>query len=140
MPAPEPTIIHGSNGVATVKINALDYQCVLSNWTASATKQYMPQTFFCSGGYVDEMSGFKQVLGAATGALSKYEDISDPLLDFDAMDGVPVILQADEGCFVNFTGHIEKDLGVVAGGNSSFGVRYRSKGTVGRTWALTEPA
>lgn len=136
MPAPTPALINGTGGTATVKINALDYQCVLGAWRGSANKRFFEQQIFCAGGWVNELAGLKQVVGSSTGYLSSGDPISDPLLDFSEADGVPFVLQADTGCSIAFTGHIEKDFGVVAGANSEFGVRFRSKGAVSSTWIL----
>jgi hypothetical protein len=134
MPAPTPDIITGSNGIATVKVNALDYQCVMGAWRASFNKQYYAQTTFCSGGWADEASGLKQMTFTTTGFLSKNDPISDPLLDFGTANGVAVVLQADTGCTLTGTCHIEKDMGIVAAGNSEFGIRGRSKGAIASTW------
>ena len=134
MSAPTPTLIEGTSGVASVSVNSLLYDCVIGSWRAQANKQYFPATTFCSGGWMTEFSGLKQITGVATGFLSHGNAISDPLLDFATASGVPVVLQADSGCTLTFTGHIEKDLGVVAAGPSEFGIRFRSKGAASSVW------
>lgn len=134
MPAPTPTLITGTSGVASVSINALLYDCVLGMWRASAVKQFFNAVTFCSGGWVNEFSGLKQIVGMAAGYLSHGNPISDPLLDFAASAGVPIILQADTTCTLSFTGHIEKDFGMVAAGPSEFGVRFRSTNAASSVW------
>jgi hypothetical protein len=111
----------------------------MGNWRASATKRYFESQTFCSGGWVEETAGLKQLQGSSTGFLSTGADISDPLLDFDVPLGVPVVLQADTGATIGFTGHIEKDMGVNANANSEFGVRFRSRGPVVSVWPVTTP-
>lgn len=135
--APTPTIITGSSGVASVSVNSLLYDCVLGQWQGDATKQYYGSTTFCSGGWRDEQAGLKAVDIFATGYLSHGNAISDPLLDFGTAAGVACVFQADTGCSITGTFHIEKSFGTVAAGPSSYGVRARSKGAVASTWNTT---
>jgi hypothetical protein len=137
MSAPTPTIITGTSGVASVSINSLLYDCVMGSWRGSATKQYFPQTTFCSSGWRDEQSGLKACDIVASGYLSHGNAISDPLASFGAPNGVACIFQADTGSTISGTFHIESDFGIVAAANSEFGVRARSKGAVSSTWNIT---
>jgi hypothetical protein len=137
MSAPTPTIITGTSGVASVSINSLLYDCVMGSWRGSATKQYFPQITFCSGGWRAEQAGIKAIDIVASGYLSHGNAISDPLLNFGTATGVPTIFQADTGCTISGTCHIETDFGMVAAANSEFGIRARSNGAMSSNWNIT---
>lgn len=137
MAAPTPTIITGTGGVGSVSINGLLYDCVMGGWRGDAQKQYFSSLTFCSAGWRDEVAGIKAIDIFSVGFLFHGNAISDPLLNFGVVSGVPCVWQSDTGCQITGTFHIDPNFGANAGAQSEFGVRARSKQACASTWNTT---
>lgn len=132
------TLLHGSQSTIDVTIESASIKCAFARWIATITRGSTRTTTFCSGGWVEEQPGDKQLLCRLDGYASKGTSFSDPLVWVTASATVSIVLTADTGCTLTFEGNVFEDgIELVASNNSGRGVSLRSSGAVSSAWVIT---
>lgn len=130
-------LLNGTSAVPSVSVSSTTLDCQFGAWRAVTSSQKFDQRTFCSGGYRVSTKGIKAVDVACAGFLGKGVASADPLLYFGAATGVACIWQADTGCTLTGSFHIDPAFGIVAAGGSEESFACESTGTFSTTWVTS---
>lgn len=128
-------LLHGSLASIDISLGGTSVKCVFSRWMATIVRGATAATTFCSGGWVEEQPGMRQLLARLDGFASKGTAYSNPLTYITATDTIPVVLTADMGCTLTFEGNVFEDgIELNAAANGGRGISLRSSGAVVAAW------
>lgn len=134
-------LLDGTNATIDISFNAISYKCVASYWSADLDRQFFESTVFCSGGWVDEIGGKKQLIGRMDGFASSGYAGSDPLALFNTSfqsTGFPFVLTANTGCYISGNANASRvHTGMRAALQSEFAIDFKSKGAVTTVWIVS---
>jgi hypothetical protein len=131
-------LLHGSNSAIDISLGGTSVKCSFARWIATITRGSTRTTTFCSGGWVEEQPGDKQLLARLDGYASKGVAYSDVLVWVTAAASIAVVLTADTSCTLTFQANVFEDgIELVASNNSGRGVSLRSTGAVTSAWVVT---
>lgn len=130
-------ILTGTNTNIDVNMNAASVKCGFGRVAAQIVRGGFRTTTFCSGGWISEVPGERQLVGSLLGYTLTGVAYADPLVWVTDDDGVPMIITATTAATLTFTANIFSDgLDLVAAANSGRSVDLRSTGTVSSVWPV----
>lgn len=130
------TIAPGTSYIA--QGTAISVKGVLGYISHDIVREMFEQTVFSSGGWRQQISGMKQLIGRADGYESKGATYSDPLLYFANNFPCGFVYTADTSCTLTYLGFISRrHSGMKAAGNSEAGFDIASFGAVTSSWTTS---
>jgi hypothetical protein len=130
-------ILTGSNTTTDISLGGTSVKCGFGRVAAQIVRGAFRTTTFCSGGWVAEIPGERQLVGSLLGYSIVGVAYADPLIWVTDEDGVAMIITAQTGATITFTANVFSDgLDLVAAANSGRNVDFRSTGTVSTVWPV----
>jgi hypothetical protein len=130
-------ILTGSNSTTDVSMATVSVKCGFGRVAAQIVRGGFRTTTFCTGGWVAEVPGERQLVGSLLGYTITGVAYADPLIWVTDDDGVAMIITAMTGATLTFTANVFSDgIDLVAAANSGRNVDFRSTGTVSSVWPV----
>ncbi len=131
------TLLSGTSANIDISLAGASVKCSFGMWSATFVRSATRTTTFCSGGWVEEQPGDKQLLFRLDGYAGKGVAHTDPSIYVTASSTTAVILTADTGCTLTFAGNVFEDgVQLVAAANSGRSISGRSSGSVTTAWTV----
>lgn len=134
-------LVNGTSALTDFTLGAgsgVSVKCIFGRITATFNRRSFEQTTFCSGGWVVEIMGMKQITFDLSGFVSEGNAYSDPSALFATSTPVAFVFTADTGCTYTGSGNAITDSETLtAAADSARNLQIRSSGSVTVAWVTS---
>lgn len=132
------SIITGSLSTIDVSLGGSSVKSGFARLSTQITRAGFPITTFSSGGWVEEITGQKQMTGSIIGYAGKSTTWSDPSVWVTSASAIAFVGTADTSCTISSNINVFSDgIDLVAAGPGSRGVDFRSTASVTTAWTTS---